>query len=35
MTVEEPGELPSALKTALDQVKSGKTAVLDVRISVV
>jgi acetolactate synthase I/II/III large subunit len=34
LTVEEPGELPSALKSALDQVRSGKTAVLDVRIGI-
>jgi acetolactate synthase I/II/III large subunit len=34
LTVEEPGELPSALKEGLAQVKGGKTAVLDVRISV-
>ena len=33
-TVEEPGELPSALRSALEQVRNGKTAVLDVRISV-
>lgn len=31
-TVEEPSDLPSALKDALDQVRSGKPAVLDVRI---
>jgi len=31
--VEEPAELPSALKTAIEQVRCGKPAVLDVRIS--
>jgi len=30
--VEEPGELSSALKAALEQVRAGKAAVLDVRI---
>ncbi len=31
--VEDPSDLPSALRTALDQVRSGKPAVLDVRIA--
>ena len=31
-TVDEPSELPSALRTALDQVRSGTPAVLDVRV---
>ena len=31
-TVEEPSDLPSALKDALDRVRGGKPAVLDVRI---
>jgi acetolactate synthase-1/2/3 large subunit len=30
--IEEPSELPSALKTALDHVRKGTPAVLDVRI---
>jgi len=32
--VDDPAELPSALKNALDQVRGGKAAVLDVRIAV-
>ncbi len=31
-TVQEPSDLPAALKDALEQVRSGKPAVLDVRI---
>jgi acetolactate synthase-1/2/3 large subunit len=31
-TVDEPSDIPSALKAALDQVRGGKPAVLDVRI---
>ena len=31
--VEEPAELPAALKAAIEQVRCGKPAVLDVRVS--
>ncbi len=32
-TVEEPSQLPAALKTAIEQVRNGKPSVLDVRVS--